>query len=59
MDYGMEGGQVTLRCRQALLFYTLRQLRLDDGRNERPEPQHIELKNRIEVESFRKSRTSE
>ncbi|MFG7159720.1 WYL domain-containing protein [Burkholderia pseudomallei] len=59
MDYGMECGQVNLHCRQALLFYTLRQLRLDEGRDERSESQHIQLKNRIEVESFRKSRASE
>jgi len=28
LDYGMEGGRVTLRCRLAFVFYVLRHLRL-------------------------------
>ncbi|HEF5784386.1 transcriptional regulator [Burkholderia multivorans] len=59
LDYGMEDGQIDLRCRQSLLFYTLRQLGLDDSDGRRPEVQQITLKNRAAVEGFRKPRASE
>ncbi|MDN7943194.1 WYL domain-containing protein [Burkholderia multivorans] len=59
LDYGMEDGQIDLRCRQSLLFYTLRQLGLDDSDGRRPEAQQITLKNRAAVEGFRKPRASE
>jgi len=59
LDYGMEDGQIDLRCRQSLLFYTLRQLGLDDTDERRPEVQQITLKNRAAVEGFRKPRASE
>ncbi|PLZ02819.1 WYL domain-containing protein [Burkholderia sp. WAC0059] len=59
LDYGMEDGQIDLRCRQSLLFYTLRQLGLDDSSARRPEVQQIALKNRSAIEGFRKPRTSE
>ncbi|MDN7691682.1 helix-turn-helix transcriptional regulator [Burkholderia cenocepacia] len=59
LDYGMEDGQVDLSCRQSLLFYTLKQLGLDDGDGRRPEVQQISLKNHTAIEGFRKPRTSE
>lgn len=52
LDYGMEGGELSLTCRQALLYYTLRQLRLDNERSSPPERQQIVLKNREELAPF-------
>jgi predicted DNA-binding transcriptional regulator YafY len=52
LDYGMEAGQVELECRQALLFYLLRHLGLDDERPLRPEVQQVVLKNRKDVSKF-------
>jgi predicted DNA-binding transcriptional regulator YafY len=59
LDYGMAEGQLDLNCRQALLFYTLKQLGLDANAGERPEAQQIVLKNRVEVDRFRLERASE
>lgn len=52
LDYGMKNGEVTLSCRQALLFYVLRQLGLHTDSNVRPEAQQVVLKNRAKVERF-------
>lgn len=52
LDYGMTGGQVTLECRQALLFYTLKRLGLLEGQEAPPEVQQIALLNRQEVFPF-------
>lgn len=52
LDFGMKDGQVTFSCRQALLFYVLRQLGLHEDAVERPEAQQVVLKNRAEVEHF-------
>jgi hypothetical protein len=52
LDYGMEGGEVSLTCRHALLYYTLRKLGLDNEGNCSPEQQQIVLKNRAELASF-------
>lgn len=49
LDYGMTDGQVTLECRQALLFYTLKRLGLLEGQDAPPEVQQIALLNRQEV----------
>jgi hypothetical protein len=55
LDYGMADGEVALSCRQALLFYVLRQLGLQvespEG-PERPEAQQVVLKNRAEVARY-------
>jgi WYL domain len=59
LDYGMDQGQLDLNCRQALLFYTLKQLGLDTETNGESEAQQVLLKNRAEVNSFRLDRTSE
>ncbi|WP_186060957.1 helix-turn-helix transcriptional regulator [Burkholderia gladioli] len=59
LDYGMTQGQLDLNCRQALLFYTLKQLGLDVDETEKPEAQQIVLKNRTEVDSYRLERASE
>ncbi len=50
LDYGMTGGVCALECRQALLFYVLRQLRLDQAPNDSPIVQQIVLQNRAELE---------
>lgn len=52
LDYGMRNGEVTLTCRQALLFYVLRQLRLDHDEGGRPEASQVVLKNKAKVERF-------
>ncbi|WP_019000928.1 WYL domain-containing protein [Succinimonas amylolytica] len=52
IDYGMENGEVVYKCRQALLFYTLRLLRLspdDDVDNDDPKKNQIILKNKDEI----------
>lgn len=50
LDYGMENGEVVYKCRQALLFYTLRRLRLGpDDESADPENQQIVLKNKNEI----------
>ncbi|WP_043783928.1 helix-turn-helix transcriptional regulator [Rubrivivax gelatinosus] len=49
LDYGMTNGRVTLDCRQALLFYTLKRLGLLAGQEAPPEAQQIALLNRPEV----------
>lgn len=49
LDYGMVNGTVGLTCRQALAFYVLRHLGLDDVQERRPEVQQVVLKNRTAV----------
>lgn len=51
LDYGMKNGEVALSCRQALLFYVLRQLGLNASSNdmERPEAHQVVLKNRSKI----------
>jgi hypothetical protein len=44
LDYGMEGGQVKLPCRQAFLYYTLRRLGLHTKEAPDPLAQQITLK---------------
>lgn len=52
LDYGMKHGSVTLECREALLFYMLQRLRLDDTRPKTPQAQQIVLINRQELEPY-------
>jgi hypothetical protein len=52
LDYGMTNGVCEFQCRQALLFYVLRQLGLDRDSNRPPEDQQIVLSNSAELESF-------
>jgi hypothetical protein len=52
LDYGMDAGQLTLECRHALLFYTLRNLRLEKATEEDPAAAQITLKNRQELQPF-------
>lgn len=59
LDYGMQGGRLELHCKQALLFYSLKQLGLDVKTEERPEVQQIVLLNREEVERLTLQRVSE
>ena len=49
LDYRMKRGRIVLRTRQALAFYVLRQLGLDQTTSA-PGAQHIVLVNREEIE---------
>jgi hypothetical protein len=49
LDYGMVGGKVVLECRQALLFYALKHLGLDQLTGGGPKEHQIVLKNREQV----------
>ncbi|KVU98375.1 transcriptional regulator [Burkholderia ubonensis] len=59
LDYGMNEGQMELKCRQALLFYTLRRLGLNQQETQRPEAQHIVLKNEADLIPFLSSATAD
>jgi len=50
LDYGMVGGKVVLECRQALLFYALKHLGLDQLTGGSPKAHQIGLENRSEIE---------
>lgn len=52
LEYGMHDGFLHLPCRQALLYYALRRLRLEDPRNEQSPAQQITLVNRDELQPF-------
>lgn len=54
-DYGMTKGKVVLECRQALLFYVLRHLRLLPTEDTRPESQQIVLLNADALEPYLKN----
>lgn len=49
LDYGMVEGSTTLQCRQSMLFYTLRSLRLLKEGVEPPQDQQITLRNRVDI----------
>jgi predicted DNA-binding transcriptional regulator YafY len=49
LDYGMTNGVVSLKCRQALLFYVLRHLHLDRTESGTPEQQQVVLKSLIQA----------
>ena len=49
-DYGMHNGECVLECRQAVVFYVLKQLDLlDEALSRSPEQQQIVLKNRSDL----------
>ncbi|MEO8119899.1 MAG: WYL domain-containing protein [Rhodoferax sp.] len=50
LDYGMTEGKVVLACRQALLFYALKHLGLDQLTGGGPKAHQIVLENRPEIE---------
>lgn len=52
LDYAMQAGRVTISCRQALLFYTLKRLGLLPGQEAPPEVQQIALLNRDDVQAY-------
>ncbi len=54
LDYGMDEGEAVLECRQALLFYLLKHLGFEKGRNVKPEAQQIILKNADEIAQYLK-----
>lgn len=45
LDYGMENGKVSLMCRQAMLFYTLRSLNFEPGGEPRPGLKQLRIAN--------------
>ena len=49
LDYGMHDGQAVLECRQALLFYVLKQLGFEDQASKSAEAQQVVLLNEDEV----------
>lgn len=51
-DFGMKDGTLAVQCRQAFLFYTLRNLRLLREGVEAPRDQQITLQNRAEIAQF-------
>ncbi|MCL2895100.1 WYL domain-containing protein [Brenneria tiliae] len=52
LDYGMENGEVELRCRQAFLYHTLKRLGLQTAQSAEPAGQQIVLKNRAEIQPY-------
>jgi len=49
-DYGMKKGQLVLKCRKAMLFYTLRHLNLESLEIlDQPARQHVVIQNREDV----------
>ncbi len=49
LEYGMENGEVVFKCRQALLFYYLKTLRLDPKADDLSTDNHIVLKNKEQI----------
>ena len=58
LDYGMTNGEVTLSCRQALLFYALKRLGLLDVDGANPQDQQIALRNLEELRLYLPSSTA-
>ena len=56
-DYGMTDGEVVFECREALLFYVLRRLNLEQPQNSKPEAQQIILKNVDALRPYIKTET--
>jgi hypothetical protein len=52
LDYAMQAGKVSISCRQALLFYTLKRLGLLPGQEAPSEVQQLSLINRDDVHAF-------
>jgi hypothetical protein len=52
LEYGMHDGFLQLPCRQALLYYALRRLRLEEPSNEQSPAQQIALVNRDELQPY-------
>lgn len=52
LDYAMKNGEAELETRQAMLFYVLQRLGLSRDGELRPEAQHIQLKNAVEIRAI-------
>ncbi len=52
LEYGMTDGFLQLSCRHALLYYSLRRLRLEDESSESAASQQLTLVNRDELKPF-------
>lgn len=58
-DFGMKDGEVAMECRQALLFYFLRQLNLNStSADATPQSQQIVLKNYAEINRLMRKESS-
>jgi hypothetical protein len=59
LEFGMTGGIAEIECRQALLYYTIKRLRLDVlEADQRPEVRQIILVNREDIEPYLDAVTS-
>lgn len=52
IDYGMKNGKVTISCRQAMLFYTLRTLNFDITGSPRKGERQLIIANLAEITPF-------
>jgi predicted DNA-binding transcriptional regulator YafY len=52
IDYGMKNGKVTVPCRQAMLFYTLRALNFEANGEPRNGEKQVVIANLSEIKSF-------
>lgn len=52
IDYGMKHGRVTVPCRQAMLFYTLRTLNFEPNGTPRKGEKQIVIANLVEIKSL-------
>ena len=52
VDYGMKGGRASLKCRQAMLFYTLRSLNFDSNGKPRRGERQLVIANLEQIKPF-------
>ena len=52
IDYGMKNGKVTVPCRQAMLFYTLRTLNFEPNGTPRNGEKQVVIANLAEIKPF-------
>jgi len=52
IDYGMKNGRVTVPCRQAMLFYTLRTLNFEPNGTPRKGEKQVVIANLAEIKSL-------
>ena len=52
IDYGMKNGKVTVPCRQAMLFYTLRMLNFEPNGTPRKGEKQVVIANLADIKSF-------
>ncbi|MDQ0080983.1 hypothetical protein J2W35_001320 [Variovorax boronicumulans] len=52
IDYGMENGRVPMSCRQAMLYYALRRLGLEDDGTPRPKHRQVVIANLADIAPY-------